>query len=61
MRFHFSPLPCSDLGQGLAMIITAFMLDRFFCDIFAQTHTFFVSLSSFSPLADMVIIIIIIS
>ena len=26
----FSLLPCSDLGQGVAMIITAFMLPRFF-------------------------------
>ena len=31
---HFSPLPCSDFGQGVAMIITALMLPRFF----AQTH-----------------------
>ena len=41
---HFSPLPCSDLGQGVAMIITAFMLPRFF----AQTQIFSVSLSSSS-------------
>ena len=31
---HFPPLPCSDFGQGVAMIITALMLPRFF----AQTH-----------------------
>ena len=27
---HFSPLPCSDLGQGVAMIVTAFAPPRFF-------------------------------
>ena len=37
-------LPCSDLGQGVALIITAFTTFRFF----AQTHIFSVSLSSFS-------------
>ena len=41
---HFSPLPCSDLGQGVAISTTAFMLSRFF----VQTHIFSVSPSSFS-------------
>ena len=41
---HFSPLPCSDLGQGVAISTTAFMLPRFF----VQTHIFSVSPSSFS-------------
>ena len=41
---RFSPLPCSDSGQGVATIITVFMLPQFF----AQTHIFSVSLSSFS-------------
>jgi hypothetical protein len=27
---HFSPLPCSDLGQGVAISTTAFTLPRFF-------------------------------
>ena len=27
---HFSPLPCSDLGQGVATIITAFTPFHFF-------------------------------
>ena len=39
---HFSPLPCSDLGQGVAISTTAFMLPRFF----VQTHIFSVSPSS---------------
>ena len=41
---HFSPLPCSDLGQGVAISTTALMLPRFF----VQTHIFSVSPSSFS-------------
>ena len=41
---HLSPLPCSDLGQGVAISTTAFMLPRFF----VQTHIFSVSPSSFS-------------
>ena len=41
---NFSPLPCSDLERGVAMIITAFTPLRFF----AQTPIFSVSLSSFS-------------
>ena len=41
---HFSPLPCSDLGQGVAISTTAFMLPRFF----VQTPMFSVSPSSFS-------------
>ena len=41
---HFSPLPCSDLGQGVAISTTAIMLPRFF----VQTHVFSVSPSSFS-------------
>ena len=36
---HFSPLPCSDLGQGVAISTTAFMLPRFF----VQTPIFSVS------------------
>ena len=40
----FSPLPCSDLGQGVAIRTTAFKLSRFF----VQTHIFSVSPSSFS-------------
>ena len=38
------PLPCSDLGQGVARSTTTFMLPRFF----VQTHIFSVSPSSFS-------------
>ena len=41
---HFSPLPCSVLGQGVAISTGAFMLPRFF----AQTPLFSVSASSFS-------------
>ena len=41
---HLSPLPCSDLGQGVAISTTAFKLPRFF----VQTHIFSVSPSSFS-------------
>ena len=41
---HFSPLPCSVLGQGVAISTTAFMLARFF----AQTPLSSVSASSFS-------------
>ena len=41
---RFSPLPCSDLGQGVAISTTAFPLPRFF----VQTHIFSVSPSSFS-------------
>ena len=37
--FHLSPLPCSDLGQGVAISTTAFMLPRFF----VQTPIFSVS------------------
>ena len=33
---HFSPLPCSDLGQGVAISTTAFMLPRFFVLFRAQ-------------------------
>ena len=40
---HFSPLPCSDLGQGVAISTTAFTLPRFF----VQMHIFSVSPSSF--------------
>ena len=36
---HFNPLPCSDLGQGVAISTTAFMLPRFF----VQTPIFSVS------------------
>ena len=43
-RDHFFPLPCSDLGQGVAISTTAFMLPRFF----VQTPIFSVSPSSFS-------------
>ena len=43
---HFSPLPCSDLGQGLAMIVTAFTPFHFF----TQTMLFSVCTSSFSLL-----------
>ena len=39
---HFSPLPCSDLGQAVAISTTAFMLPRFF----VQTHIFSVTPSS---------------
>jgi len=42
---HFSPLPCSDLGLGVAMIITAFTPFRFF----AQTPLF--SEADHAPLA----------
>ena len=41
---HLSPLPCRDLGQGVAISTTAFKLPRFF----VQTHVFSVSPSSFS-------------
>ena len=41
---HVYPLPCSDLGQEVAMIITTFMP---FC-FFAQTPLFSVFPSSFS-------------
>ena len=57
---HFSPLPCSNLGQGVAISTTAFMLPRFF----VQTPIFSVSPSSFSLSPNIVtinIIIIIIS
>ena len=40
---HFSPLPCSGSGQGVAISTAAFMLPRFF----VQTHIFSVSPSSF--------------
>ena len=40
---HFSPLQCSDLGQGVAISTTAFTLPRFF----VQIHIFSVSPLSF--------------
>ena len=30
---HFSPLPCSDLGQGVAISAKAFKLPRFFVEM----------------------------
>ena len=46
---HFSPLPCSDLGQGVAISTTAFMLPRFFVQT-PRLDSVFPSSLSLSPI-----------
>ena len=54
---HFSPLPFSDLGQGVAISTTAFMLPRFF----VRTAHILRLPFELQSLADIVINIIIIN
>ena len=50
---HFSLLPCSDLGQGVAISTTAFILPRFFVQtpIFSVFPSSFRTVTSISPLS----------